>query len=71
MFHMAINTTPYQAVFGIKAHREVSQDKERKWNLKSEQLNTSQVLQVEHYEETFNKERQRKYVTVKHNTTRR
>ena len=26
---MAINTTPYQAVFGIEPHREVSQDKER------------------------------------------
>ena len=26
---MAINATPYQAVFGIEPHREVSQDKER------------------------------------------
>ena len=45
-FHTAINTTPYQAVFGIKPHREVSRDKDTEVHSEDrlqepEQLNTN------------------------------
>lgn len=64
-FHTAINTTPYEAVFGIKPHREISQDKNTDTHSEDcsqepEQLNTNQDLHVEHHEQTLNDERQTK-----------
>lgn len=53
-FHMAINTTPYQGLFGIKPQREVSQSKDTDAHSEdylqepgqNQQLNTSQVPHV-------------------------
>lgn len=50
-FHMAIDTTPYQVLFGIKPQREVSQNKDtdahsEDYLQEPEQLNTSQVPHV-------------------------
>ena len=80
-YHSATKTTPYEAVFGMKPHREVSTPATQQVisDENYDQLedadahleeSTSEIIEVEDNNETFTEERQRKRIKISENQTK-
>ena len=77
LYPSATKTTPYEAVFGMKPHREATQRVISDYNY--DQLedpdahleeSTSEIIEVEDNNETSTNERQRKRIKISENQTK-